>query len=241
MARESNRTQTLPFTQDEQMRNRNKSVPLRTPLLGALDVEYARASKAKNLDRMAEIAAAIEALSRVWPELAAQAGEQPTQLHVPAALSGSVPSMKFDDIPTPAELPPAPGESSLQDILARVDELEWPDAERRVMALDRIKSAALNASRITLDQQIRYEVAFQAHNRNVGAMELMQPEAKIRNVTVDELAQHIITDRRTKERRMAYVYAILARAEAEIAQAVGARIDELAEAAIQEIGAHDHS
>jgi hypothetical protein len=126
----------------------------------------------------------------------------------------------------------------VQPMLMRwpLDEAVQSDIARRAEAKRRVMEAVHKAAKITLGDQMRYELALQAKNENVRAMALLEPEAGIRGLTVAVLAQGIVEDRRTRERRMMHVYAILARASAAIDQVSGLAMDVQADNAIREIG-----
>ena len=146
-------------------------------------------------------------------------------------------------------LPPAPaGEFSISDLLSRAEppdkETGTPvryvvperlDVDRRAMAKSRVMGAVTRAGQVTTSDQMRYELALQAKNENVRAMALFETEAKVLGITVADLVGRIIEDRRTRERRMMQVYAILARVSAAVDKASGPAIDGLAEHAIAEI------
>jgi len=151
--------------------------------------------------------------------------------------------------PQGLSLPPAPaGEFSISDLLSRADppdkETGTPvryvvperlDVDRRAMAKSRVMGAVTRAGQVTTSDQMRYELALQAKNENVRAMALFETEAKVLGITVADLVGRIIEDRRTRERRMMQVYAILARVSAAVDKASGPAIDGLAEHAIAEI------
>lgn len=223
---------------------------MRQPLLHVLQVEYERAAKTKNLSRMEEITSIVEALNRLWSDPApiepqpaasppiAEPVAEPVQWTAPVQLPEPVfvpPEPPEPEPSGPSGLPPVPYQ--LQDLLSRVPEGLWGDEERRTDAKGKVKDAVLRVTHEVMAMQMRYELALQAHNRNNRALELMEPEAIVLGMSVADLATRIINERRTAERRMAYVYTILARVSVEIDQATGNRIEELAEAGIREIQA----
>jgi len=216
---------------------------MRQPLLHVLQVEYERAARAKNLPRMEEITAIVEALNRLWSDPVPVPEVASTAVLVPALPvqweSSAEPAVEWASpthvVPEPSDLPPVPFQ--LQDLLNSVPEGLWGDEERRLDAKGRVKDAVLRVTHEVMAMQMRYELALQAHNRNNRALELFEPEAIALGLGVPDLAQRIINERRTAERRMAHVYAILARVSVEIEQADGDRIEALAEIGIREIQA----
>lgn len=238
------------------MSNRRKPAaitPMRQPLLHVLDVEYARAARAKNLPRMEEITAIVEALKRLWSDVIPEAAPQPVPvLEVVKWQPGQLerwtaPPPLPEPLPEPEPpmdtqealgMAPVPQQSwDVNDLLARVPEGLWGDEERRQEAKGRVRDAVLRVTHEVMAMQMRYELALQAHNRNNRALELFEPEAIALGISVGDLATRIINERRAAERRMQHVYTILARVSVEIDQAEGDRIDELVEAGIREIQA----
>ena len=126
-------------------------------------------------------------------------------------------------------------EMTMTELLRRADPMPAPTrmAERRAAAKGRLKDAVLRVS--ALDDQIRYELAMQAHNRNIAVMTMFQAEAASRGLTVAALAEQIIAERRVHERRVMHAHAVLARVSAEIDQATGDTIDAIVDAGMAEI------
>lgn len=158
----------------------------------------------------------------------------------------------------PMPLPPPPEQAfTISDLLARADapepkivptlleiggalpSLSNPDSEpmKRERAKSRVMGAVRRVGQSVIGDQVRYELALKAMNDNVVAIQLLEEEASIRKLSVRELAVQIVEDRRVRERRMMQVYAILARASANIDNATGRTIDTLADKAVQEIAA----
>lgn len=81
---------------------------------------------------------------------------------------------------------------SLQELLANADK---PDTPLPPMP------AVPGVSQAAYEQQVRYEVALMARNKNLDAMRNMQPEAAARGMTVEALADMIIDERRAEEQR----------------------------------------
>src|SRR5262245_5678819 len=206
---------------------------VRDPLLAVLEGEYARAIRAKQVEKAEEIAKIVEAVKRVWSEPLAE-----MQLMADAPVVAG-PVQEWTPPPEPIEPPaeqlPPVGDYRLRDLIESIPEGMWGDDERRTDAKHRLKDAVLRAAHITLGDQMRYELAMQAHNRNVTAMDLFREEAGILRVTVADLAARIIAERKMRERRMMHAYAVLARLEAEIDRSTGQHIEALAEAGIREI------
>jgi len=236
------------------MSNRRKTAgtySVRQAVLHVLDVEYGRSSRAKDLARMEEITDIVADLKKLWRETAAEAqpvvsediATSPTIHDEPLPMPAFAPVQHVEEwTPPPPPEPPAPdlppvGGYQLKDLLESVPEGLWGEDERRADAKGRLQAAVLRVMHDVLAMQMRYELALQAHNRNVRAIELFEPEANILGIGVADLASRIITERRTGERRMAHVYTILARASAEIDQAAEHDIEALAAAGIREIQA----
>ena len=215
------------------MMNQQKT-PLRAPLLAALDKEYAEASRRKDLDRMAEIVSIVESLqgtaAAVPPPLTV--AEAP-ELVAPAE-ARSILEPPTEPLPLPAAPAGAVGVTLQQLLRSAGPAIETENhAERRAAAKGRLKDAVLRVS--ALDDQIRYELAMQAHNRNIAVMTMFQAEAVSRGLTVAALAEQIIAERRVHERRVMHAHAVLARVSAEIDQATGDTIDAIVDAGMAEI------
>jgi len=219
------------------MKNRTNSTPLRQPLLAALDREYAEASRRKDLDRMAEVSAVVEALNRVWasPAPTSEAPAAPEQAPAPVA-------MLVEEEPAAViELPAAPGNRMthlpIGDILRSVAPMPEPegDQKRREAAKSRVKDAVLRVASTTIAGQVRYELAMQAINSNLEVMKMFAAEASALGTTVAVLAGQIISQRRAQERRIMHAHAVLARVSAQIDLSSGDGIDEAADAGIVEI------
>lgn len=197
----------------------------------------------------------------VEPEASAAAQEAPQQppplspLPPPPEPVMAVPEPLAQSQPMP--LPPPPEQAfTISDLLARADapepkivptlleigslpSLSNPDSEpmKRERAKSRVMGAVRRVGQSVIGDQVRYELALKAMNDNVVAIQLLEEEANIRKLSVRELAVQIVEDRRVRERRMMQVYAILARASANIDNATGRTIDTLADKAVQEIAA----
>jgi hypothetical protein len=83
---------------------------------------------------------------------------------------------------------------------------------------------------------MRYELALQAHNDNVQALEMFAEEAKVAKVPAKELAERIITERRRRERRMMHIHAIQAQALIDLDNASGEAISTVERQAVAHIG-----
>ena len=224
------------------MRNRNNPVPLRQPLLAALDKEYAEASRHKDLGRMAEISAAVEALTNLWAPATptAPAPEAPAVTLVAVPEEEEPPAVV--EMPEVRTLPAAPGNRmthlSVGDILRSVAPMpghQEADQHRRATAKGRLKDAVLRVASTTVAGQVRYELAMQALNRNIEVMKMFAAEAASLGTTVASLAEQIVTQRRAQERRIMHAHAVLARVSAEIDRASGDGIDQAADVGIAEI------
>jgi len=110
-------------------------------------------------------------------------------------------------------------EMSWKDIVTRVDGASDDDVlgapaddePDRVEAKRKIKEAARNAAILTLDDQIRYELAMQAINGSIYAIDLFQGEARELGTTVEALARSVVGARRGKEKLMMRIHEIAAR------------------------------
>lgn len=138
--------------------------------------------------------------------------------------------------PEPAALAPEP-----TPIAASAPETAEPldDAARRRLAKGAIRKAVAAASQNSHDLQMRYELALQAHNGNVEALEMMMPEATLKGVGAKELAEQIIVERRARERRMMQVYAAQERAFKALETAAGDNIAQIGQQAVVEIRGPD--
>jgi hypothetical protein len=143
-------------------------------------------------------------------------------------IHASVAVEPYDPAATPP--PPPPAELLPEPIPAPA----LSDAERRAAAKRRL-GAVVAMTSSGPDDQMRYDLALQAINRNVTAMEMFTAEAAVLGITVAELAERVVGERRARERRMMQAHAILARVSAEIDRATGDAIDVAAEAGIREI------
>jgi hypothetical protein len=208
--------------------------------MAALDTEYAHASRRKDLERMGEITAAAEVLRRLWDSTPPP--PEPTPPPPPPVVVRPVVVEPPEPLPIPPIAPLLPmvptGEYSIQELIMRADPrptaYDQSDSDRREAARRRLKDAVATVSSGP-DDQMRYDLALQAINRNVTAMEMFTAEAAVLGITVAELAERVIGERRARERRMMQAHAILARVSAEIDQAIGDAIDVAAEAGIREI------
>jgi hypothetical protein len=140
----------------------------------------------------------------------------------------------------PDYLPPAPGEVSLQDILARADkEPALDDTERRREAKRLVRTAVADVNRITSDDHLRYELALLVVNENVEAMQDMKDVAAASGLPVKEYAKRAIAIHNVRRRRAAQVYGIEQTALNEIDAAVGDRIEAVAAKAVSDIRGED--
>jgi hypothetical protein len=221
------------------MSNRRKSAPtdVRSPLLAALGIEYARASKAKNLARMEEIAAIVAAIN----------GVPPSHEIVPVPVITAQPAVPEPDLepepiplPSAAELPPVPVPATLQDILTRAGGFDEPsDSERRRAAREAVQQAVRDVNRLTSDDQFRMELALLAANGNIQAMADMRDLAAIAGLTVEGYAKRTIAIHNARRRRAAQIYALEEQALRDIAAASGNAIQPIADQAIEAIKGDD--
>jgi hypothetical protein len=86
------------------------------------------------------------------------------------------------------------------------------DTARRRAAKAAIRRAVASMAQNSHDLQMRYELALQAHNGNVEALDIMEEEATLKGLSGSGLAEQIIIERRVRERRMMQVYAAQERA-----------------------------
>jgi hypothetical protein len=120
--------------------------------------------------------------------------------------------------------------------LPRHDPPDMDDNMRRRAAKELVRRAVIEASQSTTDDQMRYELALQAHNDNVQALEMFAEEAKVAKVSAKELAERIITERRRRERRMMHIHAIQAQALIDLDNASGEAISTVERQAVAHIG-----
>ena len=225
---------------------------IRQPLLAALDLEYVRAANKRDTARMAEIMTIMELLNNLWPDaipLSAPHGQPilampapPQYPPAPVANIGPRPGWVREAIKAAEAHPPdpldepAPPEMRLPDVLLpKID-----DASLRRAAKARIMMFTQQAGFNTADEQMEYEVALMAHNKNVEAMSQLEPRAAVAKMTVADFSELIINRRRVKERRMMHVKAVAERCLAELDSATGediGRIEREAVAAIEGNGA----
>lgn len=155
-----------------------------------------------------------------------------------------------DELPEMPAMPEADhitGERSfnLKDVLAAADEdapgavleptntpPEMDDSERRAAGMQLIDAAVVQISRKLSDGQIRYEQALMVENEQVESMRNLSMEAGILGLEVKELAKRIIAERKTAERRTAFVHATRARAELDMKAATGEAITAIADGAV---------
>ncbi len=111
------------------------------------------------------------------------------------------------------------------------------DTARRRAAKGAVRRAVAGMAQNSHDLQMRYELALQAHNGNVEALEMMEQEAVLKGISASGLAEQIIVERRVRERRMMQVYAAQERAFRALETASGDAISIVEKAAIKEIRA----
>lgn len=110
------------------------------------------------------------------------------------------------------------------------------DAGRRRAAKAQVRRMAASFAFSSADEQLRYEEALMAHNGNVQALQTFEPEARVAGISVRELAERIIDERRLKARRMVAIKAIYDQALIDLDNASGegiAAIEARAVAAMQ--------
>jgi hypothetical protein len=220
---------------------------IRQPLLSALDLEYVRAANKKDTARMGEIMTIMELLNNLWPEkipLSVPSGAPvlampaPSQLP-PAPLSqmGPRPGWVREVIkaatvapPDPLEQPPPPEMTLPEALQPKVD-----DAAARRAAKARIEIAAQRFSFNTAEQQMEYETALLAHNRNVEAMSQLEPRAKQMGMTVTAMAEVIITQWTARARKLMQIKTIMDRINPLIDAATGEEIHRLEGEAVAQI------
>ncbi len=162
------------------------------------------------------------------------------------------PAQPAADLPPAPELPPlpiGPTEMMPDPPPLRPDEpeprLEPPapelppppsdDAGRRRAARALIYRLCSEAVDITTADQTRYEIALQAYNGNVECMSLLAQEARIAGLSVKQLAERIIEERRARERRVSHVHTLRAHYLKLLEAATGATIDAIEREARQKI------
>jgi hypothetical protein len=174
-------------------------------------------------------------------DLLARAGE-PTPHKTPPGIdpdsAGELPGAEKLDNPPIIQLSPVP-EPQLPEVLVVPPLVEPPqdDAGRRRAAKGAIRRAVASMAQNSHDLQMRYELALQAHNGSVEALDMMAPEAGLKGISSRELAEQIIVERRARERRMMQVYAAQERAFRALEAASGEAIAIIEAAAVREIRA----
>ena len=187
---------------------------IRNPLCAALDLEYVRAANKKDTGRMGEIMTIMELLNNLWPDkipLAAPSGTPilampaPTQIPpAPRPPDGPRPGwvkevLRSSDrpAPDPLEQPPEPEPTLPAAMQPQVD-----DQAARRAAKARIMNAAHRQSMWSAEQELGYQEALMAHNRNVAAMDRMAPRAQALGIPIATLVEQIVAERDARARRL---------------------------------------
>ncbi len=109
------------------------------------------------------------------------------------------------------------------------------DAARRRLAQSRLAEAVSEWMKKAFENRPRYELAVQAMNDLPFALEMFEPEAKVRGVPIKTLCQEIILSEQAKHRRMSHVHTLNAKALGDINGATGDDIDGIATTAVAAI------
>jgi hypothetical protein len=242
---------------------RGEPRPVTPPLLAALDHEYARATKAKDVDRMQEISRLIEAITGGPPKALeavsapARPALPPPPPTAPGAPAAPEKGWSIEELLKAASAPPA-APPSPPGILDAVQPIELPappqegdgtpqflppppvddvltEGARRRAAKASVRNAVAAVTRHSYDEQIRWEMALQARNQNPRAMSLFEDEAAALGCTIAELAEQIIQQRLVRERRVMRAWALQAEALNNLNKATGANIDSIAAAVVAEL------
>lgn len=127
----------------------------------------------------------------------------------------------------------------LSDIDRPVDDIppapEPMKALTRDQAISAIKEMANNLTAISPRDQSRYELAVQARNGSTYAMSLFQDEAKMRGLSVSDLANAVIAQRGEYEKLIMRVAALETRLTAEMANIAEEDVPYAVDAAISEL------
>ena len=109
------------------------------------------------------------------------------------------------------------------------------DLLRRADARNTINLTISSALQITTDEQVRYEAALMARNGMVSAVTGFAEEAKVRRMTVAQLVEEILDERKRRERRSFKLNAIKAKAMAALDAAEGEAIGQVVLTTLAEI------
>jgi hypothetical protein len=220
-------------------KRRQGPTSVKAPLLAALETEYVRSAVQRNPDRMKEL---LEMIRRLQPDYVPTA-EPPAimqpieqialpvnpvrQPYVLTDLLKAANDGEQDIKPPPLQPPPMPTMPPPQPaITGPVSEVSRKQAARA-----RVQNAVNDSNRLLPSEQLNYERALMVKVGKLQAQEDMKLAAAIRNVSVLEHAEHLVTERDARHRRSAHVDAIKHRAFAEIDQARGDEIEVIASAA----------
>lgn len=138
--------------------------------------------------------------------------------------STSVPEVQPLPVELPAEEPEAPDPVVTAVSLA----MTLDDGARRKLAQEKVAKAVADWMQVTFMDRPRYELAVQALNDLPFALESFTQEATERGITIQELCREIVIVQQAKQRRMAHVYALNAKALNDINAATGDDIDSTA-------------
>lgn len=120
------------------------------------------------------------------------------------------------------------GPDPIPDARPDPPEITPSDDEQRRIAQRAVRQVSQVAVAHTLGDQIRYELAMQAKNGSAYATDLLSGEARERGMTIAELADDVVAERKRQERRMMKIREIEARTIAAIEIAEEAAITSIA-------------
>ena len=115
-------------------------------------------------------------------------------------------------LPAPAPHPIVEAPPVVVESRSQMPSDETSDEDKRAQAMSRITYTMRQACDVSADQQIRYEVAIQAHNGKHSALEMLSEEAGYLGMSAKSLAEHIIVERGLHEARVMRAHAKRAKA-----------------------------
>lgn len=135
------------------------------------------------------------------------------------------------------ELPtlPPPAAQVLEPPIRPIITGPLSDLDRKEAARAQVRKAVAEANRVERGEWMDYEQALLIRNKNVEAMQNFQVAAATRGITVQELADQIISEHMARGRRAGHVAALQASAEQAIDQASEDDIETIAREAVRAI------
>jgi len=194
-----------------------------SPLLPGVDLRHAR----------------IEELPRTQPvaNLLTNYEPPPARWQIKDLIANLTKKEPVEDIPqTQVRMPESYRVGAVQPIAEVIaSEPEADDGVLRRDAINTINLTVASALRTPDGEQTRYELALMARNGMVSAMSGFAREAQARKLTVAELVEEIIGQRKVRERRSFQLNALKAEALAKLDDARGDEIAQVLADALAEI------